>query len=123
MCVCIVETRYVAGTYPPPLFRYTLLPNASRDLRKIPEIVDEEEGEIVTLKLGRRGPEFPKHDLSPLAKPFWIDAGVFDKLTYISLYGNDIVSLKGIERFKETPLKILNLGNNAIRELPDAFGT
>lgn len=85
--------------------------------------MDEEEGEIVTLKLARRSPEFPKHNLSPLAKPFWIHAGVFDKLTYISLYGNDIVSLQGIELFKETPLKILNLGNNAIQSIPEAFGT
>ena len=45
----------------------------------------------------------------------------FNKLRYLSLYGNSLSTVEGIGVLKDAPLEELNLGDNLLQTLPEAF--
>jgi len=90
-----------------------------RDLRKVHEIVREDgkgSKKLVSLKLARRGPEFRPGDLRCLCRESFADA--FEDLEYLSLYGNELKSVRDIGKtFKHSfDLTVLVLGNNRLGE-------
>ena len=93
-----------------------------RDLRKVHEIVREDSKgskTLISLKLGRRGPEFRPGDLRCLCRERFVEA--FEDLEYLSLYGNELKTIKNIGKtFKDShSLHVLVLGNNQLGETDD----
>ncbi|CAK4611594.1 hypothetical protein LEN26_001603 [Aphanomyces euteiches] len=91
-----------------------------KDLRKIPDIVRDDNDTREQLRLGRRAAEF-QGDLSILCTPSNVAA--FSKLQKLSLYDNNLHSIERIGLLAETPLAILDLGQNQLESLPDEMGT
>eukprot|EP00938_MAST-03A_sp_MAST-3A-sp1_P004996 g4996.t1 len=90
-----------------------------RDLRKVHEIVGEDSRgskKLISLKLGRRGPEFRPGNLRCLCRESFVKH--FADLEYLSLYGNELKNVRNIGKtFKGSQsLKVLVLGNNQLGE-------
>jgi hypothetical protein len=91
-----------------------------KDTRKIQEILLEDEDKLRVLKLARRRNEFKGGDVNVL-----FHSKAVSKLTsseYISLYGNELNTIKGIDCLRNGMLIELNLGNNFLKELPSELG-
>ena len=96
-----------------------------RDLRKVHEIVGEDSRgskKLISLKLGRRGPEFRPGNLRCLCRESFVKH--FADLEYLSLYGNELKNVRNIGKtFKGSQsLKVLVLGNNQLGEAGEAAG-
>ncbi|KAF0690714.1 Aste57867_17909 [Aphanomyces stellatus] len=91
-----------------------------KDLRKIPEILQDPEDEREQMRLGRRSAEF-SGNLDVLCTPSNVTA--LTKLQKLSLYDNQLVSIERIGLLSKTPLCILDLGQNQLERLPDEIGS
>lgn len=91
-----------------------------KDLRKVREILLDEEDTREKMLLARRAPEF-KGDLRILCQPSSILR--ISKLSHLSLYGNELKTIEGIGHLSKVPLTRLNLGNNILENLPDEIGS
>ena len=72
------------------------------------------------LKFARRRFEFKNGDINVLFNSKTA-ANKLKSSEYISLYGNELNTIKGIDCLSGGQLKELNLGNNLLKELPDNF--
>ena len=115
-----------------------------KDLRKIPKILDDAVVEadidddddavdpatrstkrlkrpdsLIDLKLGRRQQEF-QGTVTILCQPHYLPK--LQHLQSLNLYDCDISNLDGIGMFAKTPLEVLNLGRNPLKELPASLG-
>ena len=84
-----------------------------RDNRKVSTIIAEDGETLTELKLARRGSEF-KGALNVLC--YRGVAKRLRNLEYVSVYNCGLRSLNGIGYLASTPLRRLNLGNNALGE-------
>eukprot|EP00941_MAST-03F_sp_MAST-3F-sp1_P003817 g3817.t1 len=91
-----------------------------KDLRKVPEILQDDNDKREEMLLGRRGPEF-NGNLNILCKPQNVPQ--LSNLNHLSLYGNELESVSGIGILCTVPIARLNLGNNHLTEIPAELGT
>ena len=85
-----------------------------KDTRKVPEIIADESDERETMLLGRRGAEFI-NGLSVLCHEKNVPR--LQSLRVLSLYGNQLENIQGIEALRDSPLVELNLGCNCLTDL------
>lgn len=85
-------------------------------MRKINEIMLDPEDDRKELKLARRKPEFKSGTIDILCRNAYKNS--FANLEYISLYGNELRTVSGIEVFKDSPINCLNLGKNKLSDVP-----
>ncbi|GBG23946.1 Leucine-rich repeat-containing protein 40 [Hondaea fermentalgiana] len=92
-----------------------------QDTRKIKEILQDEEDERRDVFLARRSAEFPMGSIrSVLCRAQSVDA--MANLVNLSLYGNNLVSLGGIEALKRCEsLRSIDIGNNKLTSLSEGF--
>jgi Leucine-rich repeat (LRR) protein len=74
---------------------------------------------LLDLKLGRRQQEF-QGTLTILCQPHYLPK--MQHLQSLNLYDCDISNLDDIGMFAKTPLQVLNLGRNPLKELPASLG-
>jgi Leucine-rich repeat (LRR) protein len=86
-----------------------------KDLRKIEEILIDEEDDRTSLKLSKRPAEF-KGQISILCRESKIDA--LKNLRFLNLYENSLTSLQGVGILSQTPLEEINLGCNKLTTIP-----
>jgi hypothetical protein len=89
-----------------------------KDTRKVEDILTDPEDSRTHLKLARRSAEF-KRSVAVVCSPEAV--AQLGRLRYMSLYGNELKSLRGIGALAETPLEELNLGRNMLKKLPTEF--
>ncbi|KAK8803236.1 hypothetical protein WA158_000930 [Blastocystis sp. Blastoise] len=85
-----------------------------KDLRKIPEILDDEYDDCKDLFLARRSPEF-QGTIDLLVSN--VNKDRFKNTQYLSLNSNMLHTVNGIGIFNESPLKFLTLSNNKLETL------
>jgi len=92
-----------------------------RDTRKIKEILVDEEDPRHDMFLARRSAEFPMGGIRPvLCRPQQVDCML--NLVNLSLYGNNLVSLGGIEALARCESLVhLDLGKNNLSDLSEGF--
>jgi len=90
-----------------------------KDLRKVQEILEDEEDDRRTLKLARREAQFDGK-IEVLARARHRPA--LKNCEYLSLYNNKLRSIRGIDAFQDSPLEALNLGRNELERLSSGLG-
>lgn len=93
-----------------------------KDTRKVQEILQGDESELRVLKLARRRFEFKNGDLNILFNSK-TTSNKLKSSEYISLYGNELHKIEGIDCLSNGELKELNLGNNYLKDLPLNFNS
>lgn len=91
-----------------------------KDLRKIPEILEDEEDDREVMRLSKRSAEF-KGSLQVLRLSLYSNSSL-SKLRVLNLYDNHINTLEGIGNLDITPIEEINLGCNELNHLPFEFG-
>lgn len=86
-----------------------------KDLRKIEEILVDDQDQRTSLKLSKRPAEF-KGQVSVLCKESKLEA--LSNLRFLNLYENSLTSLQGIGILSQTPLEEINLGCNKLASIP-----
>lgn len=86
-----------------------------KDLRKIEEILIDEEDDRTSLKLSKRPAEF-NGQISILCRESKINA--LQNLRFLNLYENSLTSLQGVGILSQTPLEEINLGCNKLTTVP-----
>ena len=86
-----------------------------KDLRKIEEILMDEEDDRTSLKLSKRPAEF-NGQISILCRESKIHA--LQNLRFLNLYENSLTSLQGVGILSQTPLEEINLGCNKLTTVP-----
>lgn len=87
-----------------------------KDLRRIEEILQDDNDSKEFLKFSKRSAEF-NGNIQILCYEKHIR--LMENVRNISLYDNKLISLNGIERFRELScLQEINLGNNQLSSLP-----
>ena len=86
-----------------------------KDLRKIDEILVDDEDERTSLKLSKRSSEF-KGNVGIICRESKIKA--LSNLRFLNLYENSLTSLQGIGILSQTPLEEINLGCNKLTSIP-----
>lgn len=86
-----------------------------KDLRKIEEILIDEEDDRTSLKLSKRPAEF-NGQIGILCRESKIDA--LKNLRFLNLYENSLTSLQGVGILSQTPLEEINLGCNKLTTIP-----
>ncbi|CAM9780683.1 unnamed protein product [Pylaiella littoralis] len=91
-----------------------------KDIRKIPDILADDNDEREELHLGRRSSEFVSNGIKVVCSSRHTPR--LQKLQKLSLYDNMLSGIKGIGTLSATPLKHLNLGRNQLGSLPPELG-
>lgn len=86
-----------------------------KDLRKIDEILADNEDERTSLKLSKRPSEFRGH-VDIICRESKVKS--LSKLRFLNLYENSLTSLQGIGLLSQTPLEEINLGCNKLTSIP-----
>lgn len=86
-----------------------------KDLRKIEEILVDEDDQREILKLSKRAAEF-NGTLKVLCRQSKLSA--LANLRTLNLYDNSLTNLDGIGLLSQTPIEEINLGANKLSALP-----
>eukprot|EP01035_Chromulina_nebulosa_P028950 gene28950-38292_t len=93
-----------------------------KDLRKIDEILVDENDKREILKLSKRSYEFQGEIKVLFSRPEYSSSS-YSNLKTLNLYDNGLMNINGIGILSQTPLEELNVGCNRLSSLPLEFGS